>query len=160
MVCPLWCACQAVRAPGVKWTLFAKMLPPAPGAATASMKTAPVNQSLGPTAVLTEFLVICIALSFTHESVNSRRYQRCSLPRREVCRGGERGLRLETSDPLTQRRHGVFQCLRAEHYAQRRGLYVHSLDDARGHSGRVANGQTVLGIKRLQKAMRRIAIID
>jgi hypothetical protein len=52
-----------VRAPGVKWTLLALRRESPDGAATASMKTAPVNQSLGPAAVSTLFLVICMGAS-------------------------------------------------------------------------------------------------
>jgi hypothetical protein len=52
--------CQAVRAPGVKWTLLALTRDPFSGAATESTKTAPVNQSLGPGVVSRLFLVICI----------------------------------------------------------------------------------------------------
>ena len=48
IVCPFGCVCHAVRAPGVKWTLLALTREPSDGAATVSMKTAPVNQSLGP----------------------------------------------------------------------------------------------------------------
>jgi hypothetical protein len=47
----------------VKWTLLAAKRDGSEGAATASMKTLPVNQSLGPGAVSIEFLVICISLS-------------------------------------------------------------------------------------------------
>jgi len=49
-----------VRAPGEKWTLLALTRELLSGAATASMKTAPVNQSPGPGAVSTLFRVICI----------------------------------------------------------------------------------------------------
>jgi hypothetical protein len=55
--------CQAVRAPGVKWTLLAESRDPADGAATGSMYTAPVNHSRGPALVASEFLVICIVYS-------------------------------------------------------------------------------------------------
>jgi hypothetical protein len=51
MVCPLGWVCHVVRAPGVKWTLLALRCDPFDGAATASMETAPVNQSLGPAAI-------------------------------------------------------------------------------------------------------------
>jgi hypothetical protein len=44
----------------VKWTLLALSRDPLTGAATGSMKTAPVNQSLGPALVLMAFLVICM----------------------------------------------------------------------------------------------------
>jgi hypothetical protein len=54
--------CQAVRAPGVKWTLAAPICEPSAGAATASMNTDPVNQSLGPGLVATLFRVIGIVL--------------------------------------------------------------------------------------------------
>jgi len=60
IVWPFGCVCHAVRAPGVKWTLLALRREPSEGDATASMKTAPVNQSLGPAAVSTLFLVICM----------------------------------------------------------------------------------------------------
>jgi hypothetical protein len=50
-----------VRAPGVKWTLLALRRDPFDGAATASTNTEPVNQLLGPAAVSTLFLVICMA---------------------------------------------------------------------------------------------------
>ena len=52
---------QAVRAPGVKWTLLALSRELSDGAATVSMYTAPVNQSLGPRPVSRLFLVICIS---------------------------------------------------------------------------------------------------
>src|SRR4051812_35611008 len=61
MVWPFGCVCHAVRALGVKWTLLALRREPFDGAATASMKTAPVNQSLGPSAVSIPCLVICMA---------------------------------------------------------------------------------------------------
>jgi Icc protein len=60
IVCPFGCVCQAVRAPGVKWTLLALIRDPPSGAAIASMYTAPVNQSLGPRPVSLLFLVICM----------------------------------------------------------------------------------------------------
>src|SRR3954453_17556511 len=59
IVWPLGCVCQAVRAPGVKWTLLALTRDPPAGAATGSMWTTPVNQSSGPRAVSVPFLVIC-----------------------------------------------------------------------------------------------------
>jgi hypothetical protein len=49
-----------VRAPGVKWTLLALRRERPDGAATVSMYTLPVNQSPGPAAVSTEFLVTCM----------------------------------------------------------------------------------------------------
>src|SRR5205823_14992080 len=55
IVWPFGCLCHAVRAPGVKWTLPALILNGSDGAATASMYTAPVNQSLGPGFVSTPF---------------------------------------------------------------------------------------------------------
>src|SRR5271165_3873564 len=58
MVCPFGWVCQAVRAPGVKCTLLACMREGPDGAATASMNTAPVNQSLGPGVVSVELVVI------------------------------------------------------------------------------------------------------
>src|SRR5258708_32007168 len=57
---PFGCVCQWVRAPGVKWTLLALTCEAPDGAATASTYTHPVNQSLGPAAVSTLFLVISI----------------------------------------------------------------------------------------------------
>jgi len=45
--------CHAVRAPGVKWTLLALSRAEPDGAATASMNTVPVNQSVGPGVVET-----------------------------------------------------------------------------------------------------------
>jgi hypothetical protein len=61
--------CQAVRAPGVKWTLAAARRDGGEGAATVSMKTAPVNQSLGPGMVSRELRVICmISLSGSGQS--------------------------------------------------------------------------------------------
>ena len=47
IVWPFGWVCQAVRAPGVKWTLLAVHARAAHGAATASTKTEPVNQSPG-----------------------------------------------------------------------------------------------------------------
>jgi hypothetical protein len=54
--------CQAVRAPGVKWTLLALTREDPSGAATWSRYTAPVNQSAGPGLVSIPFLVTCILL--------------------------------------------------------------------------------------------------
>jgi hypothetical protein len=65
IVWPFGCVCQAVRAPGVKWTLLALTRDPSEGAATASMKTVPVNQSLGPGFVSMLFLVICMGALLT-----------------------------------------------------------------------------------------------
>ena len=48
MVWPFGCVCQAVRAPGVKWTLLALRREVSDSDATASMYTAPVNHSAGP----------------------------------------------------------------------------------------------------------------
>src|SRR3954447_23946011 len=62
IVCPFGCVCQAVRAPGAKWTLLALSLEPSDGAATVSMKTAPVNQSFGPGAVAMVLRVTCMVL--------------------------------------------------------------------------------------------------
>ena len=45
IVWPCGCVCQAVRAPGAKWTAIA---PRGGASATASMNTVPVNQSPGP----------------------------------------------------------------------------------------------------------------
>jgi hypothetical protein len=61
IVWPFGCVCHAVLAPGVKWTLLADSRDWPVGAATVSMKTSPVNQSLGPAAVSMEFLVICMS---------------------------------------------------------------------------------------------------
>lgn len=56
--------CHPIRAPGVKCTLLA-VRRDGPGAvAMMSKDTVPVNQSAGPTVVLREFRVICIALFF------------------------------------------------------------------------------------------------
>src|SRR5688572_13587315 len=55
--------CQAVRAPGVKWTMAAASRDGPVGTATESIKTSPVNQSFGPGLVWSEFLVICIRSS-------------------------------------------------------------------------------------------------
>ena len=52
---------RPVLAPGVKWTLLADSRDGPVGAATVSMKTSPVNHSLGPAAVSMEFLVICMS---------------------------------------------------------------------------------------------------
>jgi hypothetical protein len=52
-----------VRAPGVKWTVLALRREGPEGAATASMYTAPVNQSAGPCLVSMLFLVISMAPS-------------------------------------------------------------------------------------------------
>ena len=62
IVWPFGCVCQAVRAPGVKWTLARARRAKRPdGSATASRKTEPVNHSVGPGWVSRLFLVICIA---------------------------------------------------------------------------------------------------
>jgi hypothetical protein len=63
-VWPFGWVCQAVRAPGVKWTLAAASRDGPDGVATVSMKTAPVNHSSGPGVVSVEFLVISIDGSF------------------------------------------------------------------------------------------------
>jgi hypothetical protein len=52
--------CQAVLAPGVKWTQAAATRDGGDGAATGSMKTAPVNQSPAPGVVSSELRVICM----------------------------------------------------------------------------------------------------
>src|SRR5213594_3472993 len=62
MVWPFGCVCQAVRAPGLKWTLLALTRDASDGIATASMWTEPVNHSRGPGMVSIVFLVICIAV--------------------------------------------------------------------------------------------------
>src|SRR6266702_1129541 len=73
IVCPFGCVCQAVRAPGVKWTLLALKREPSDGAATVSTNTAaPVNHSLGPAAVSTPFLVIFMLVLLT-VSISDRR---------------------------------------------------------------------------------------
>jgi hypothetical protein len=56
------CVCQAVRAPGAKWTTAAPMREASEGDASVSMYTSPVNQSTGPLAVSAVALVICISL--------------------------------------------------------------------------------------------------
>src|SRR5438445_13357089 len=61
MVCPFGCVCHAVRAPGVKRTLFALKRNGPVGVAIGSMYTAPVNHSRGPAVVSMVFLVIRIA---------------------------------------------------------------------------------------------------
>src|SRR4051794_14859672 len=63
MFWPKGWVCQAVRAPGVKWTLAAPTREGAVGVAIVSMKTEPVNQSAGPGLVSRLFLVICMLLS-------------------------------------------------------------------------------------------------
>src|SRR4051812_34985440 len=60
IVCPCGWVCQAVRAPGVKWTAAALS---GAAAATVSMKTAPLNQSAGPRPVSMLLRVISIALT-------------------------------------------------------------------------------------------------
>jgi hypothetical protein len=55
-------AAPALAQPGVKCPAAAPIGDPAPGAAIVSMKTAPVNQSLGPGEVSRLFLVICTVL--------------------------------------------------------------------------------------------------
>src|SRR6478609_6976562 len=103
MVWPLGCVCHAVRAPGVKWTLLADRREAADGAATASMKTMPVNHSLGPGAVSIEFLVICISFSLavdsTHRALTSgkvveprTRLTRRQFERRGSCLRGQGGI--------------------------------------------------------------------
>src|SRR5215207_8717185 len=62
IVWPFGCVCQAVRAPGVQWTLLALSREAADGAATVSTYTEPVNQSSGPAVVSRLFLVICMGL--------------------------------------------------------------------------------------------------
>ena len=62
MVWPLGCVCQAVRAPGVKWTLLALRRDAPIGTATASTYTSPVNHSLDPFVVLMPFRVIFVSL--------------------------------------------------------------------------------------------------
>jgi hypothetical protein len=60
--------CQAVRAPGVKWTAAAPIRDPLDGLAIVSTNTAPVNQSSGPRPVCMVFLVICIRTPFQAEA--------------------------------------------------------------------------------------------
>src|SRR5256885_8512821 len=76
MVWPFGCVCHAVRAPGVKWTLLAFRREASDGAATESMYTAPVNQSLGPGLVSTLFRVICIVAPLLGEDTLGRRRAR------------------------------------------------------------------------------------
>jgi len=59
IVCPRGCVCQAVCAPGVKWTTAAPTGEASLGVAIVSMWTVPVNQSAGPAPVSSVFLVIC-----------------------------------------------------------------------------------------------------
>src|SRR4051794_35734351 len=67
MVCPFGCVCHAVRAPGVKWTLLPLTRETSDGAATASMKTVPVNHSSGPAAVSRFLVISMVSNSFLHE---------------------------------------------------------------------------------------------
>jgi hypothetical protein len=60
MVWPCGWVCQAVRAPGVKWTSAAANVDVPAGAATASMYTSPVNQSASPFWVSMLLRVICM----------------------------------------------------------------------------------------------------
>src|ERR1700759_1580504 len=62
MVWPWGWVCQAVRAPGVKWTSAAPARAVATGTATVSMYTAPVNQSAGPVEVSGALRVTCMFL--------------------------------------------------------------------------------------------------
>src|SRR5215207_4273433 len=62
MVWPSGWVCQAVSAPGVKWTRLACARAGADAGATASMKTSPVNQSPGPLAVSMLLLVISMGV--------------------------------------------------------------------------------------------------
>src|SRR5829696_4628745 len=73
MVCPRGWVCQAVRAPGVKWTLAAPRRDGSVGVATVSRYTVPVNHSLGPVAVSVVFLVICMSFSFSVGTAGARR---------------------------------------------------------------------------------------
>jgi hypothetical protein len=56
-------ACQAVRAPGVKWTLADCSRDGAVGLVTVSTYTWPVNHSVLPVPVAMEILVICMSFS-------------------------------------------------------------------------------------------------
>ena len=62
MVWPSGWVCQAVRAPGVKWTMAAPTRDGGVGFAIVSMNTLPVNQSSGPGRVSRELRVICITM--------------------------------------------------------------------------------------------------
>src|SRR5690348_17114959 len=87
MVWPLGCVCHAVRAPGVKWTLLADRRAVADGVATASIKTAPVNHSLGPGVVSMESLVICMSFSLAVDGPLARSQATQLLDREHVYRG-------------------------------------------------------------------------
>ncbi len=63
IVWPCGWVCQAVRAPGVKWTSAAANVELPAATATASIYTSPVNQSAGPLAVSIELRVICTRFS-------------------------------------------------------------------------------------------------
>src|SRR5215208_6099667 len=69
MVCPSGWVCQAVLAPGVKWTLAAPRREGSEGVATVSTKTVPVNHSPGPGVVSALLLlVICMLFSVVGDS--------------------------------------------------------------------------------------------
>jgi hypothetical protein len=81
--------CQAVRAPGLKWTLAAPSRERAVGVAIVSMKTVPVNQSVGPAFVSNEFLVICISFLLVWKFSGPSEQQDSAVERREI-EGAER----------------------------------------------------------------------
>ena len=60
IVWPRGWVCQAVRAPGAKWTCAAPTGHASPATAIVSTKTVPVNHSAGPAPVSRVFLVISI----------------------------------------------------------------------------------------------------
>src|ERR1700737_4269489 len=72
MVWPFGCVCQAVRAPGVKWTLVALRRDDPAGVATASRYTAPVNHSLGPAVVLLSRVIFMSLPPFQATSLGSQ----------------------------------------------------------------------------------------
>src|SRR3954452_20889712 len=81
IVWPWGWVCQAVRAPGVKWTSAAANVDVPAGAATASMYTSPVNQSPGPFWVSMLLWVICMC-GFLSLAPPCRRRQGRALPPR------------------------------------------------------------------------------
>src|SRR4051812_450696 len=88
MVWPNGWVCQAVRAPGVKWTLAAPTREGSGGAATASMNTAPVNQSAGPLTVSCRLRMICKLSSLRAAgSWTDHHLQRLALVHRPVAVG-------------------------------------------------------------------------
>src|SRR6266568_8714207 len=82
-----------------------------------------------------------------------------SFPWREVCRGGQVGLRLEAADTVLEDVDGGLQSLRSEHDAQRGWFLVRAGDDGGGHPGGITGGEPIGGVEHGQETVRRGAVV-